>query len=220
MKYSAIKKFTLLVFVIFSAFVYFNCDDAGVVTQENKPFIIEGHLVNFTPFGQKIVFANILNVSHIIYYICYCPIDNDGKFTIGPPDLKDTTVMQVESLFFDGCSGGNALFNPLDAKGAPIDNFDVRYNSNIIARVDFDNYNSQDSIRKSGDFDVRYIYMNKKVTGSGFRLKGNDTVKIDFALEQGWNKIIKHYSRVDSCSKTIMYDLTEPPGAVWEYYEN
>jgi hypothetical protein len=220
MKNTSLKQFTLLILILFSAFIYFNCDDSGIVTQEKKPFTIEAQIINYTPFGLKIVFANILSVTGSVYYICYCSIDNEGKFIIVPPDIKDTTVMPVESFFFRECTGGNASFNPSDAKGAPIYNFDVSYNSNIVGKVDFDNYSSQDTIRKTSDFDVMYIFMDRKVTGTGFRLKGNDTVKIDCSLEQGWNKIIRHYSRVDSANKTILFDLTEPSGAVWEYYAN
>jgi hypothetical protein len=211
-------KILLFTVLILTSIIFFSCDDSGIVTVEKTPFRIEAKIINYTPFGQNIVFANILSVTGAIYYVCYCPINNESKFTIEPPEsMRDTTVMPVESIFFAGCSGGNASFSPSDAKGTPICHFDVRYQNNIIGNVDNNNYSKDDSLRKAGDFEITYIYMNQKVACSGFRLSGSDTVKIDCSLEAGWNKVVRHYTRVELTDKTILYDLTEPSGAQWEY---
>jgi hypothetical protein len=220
MKITILKKFYLLILILFASLITFNCDDSGIVKPEETPFSISGKIINWVPFGQKIILANIFSARQFIYTVSYCSIDNEGKFSLYPPEsYSDTTKMPVETIFFSGCTGGNAYFNPSDVKGVKIYNFSVKYIDSIIGSVDYDNFSKYDSL-KAGYFEVMYVFTNQKVTGTGFMLNGADTIKFEAETVLGWNKIVKHYTRVDSTGKTILFDTNEPAGAVWEYYHN
>lgn len=220
MKKTIHRKFTLLILILFTSLISFNCDDSGIIKPEEPPFSITGKIINWVPFGQKIVFANIFSASQIVYPVSYCSIDNEGNFILKPPEsYSDTTLMPVETIFFSGCTGGNAYFIPSGVKGVKIYSFTVKYIDSIIGSINYDNFSKYDSI-KAGYFEVMYVFTNQKVTGTGFMLSGTDTVKFEAETVLGWNKIVKHYTRVDSYGKTILYDTNEPSGAAWEYYDN
>ncbi len=203
-----------IISVILSAFVYFNCDDAGIVDNDNNDFCINAKLSGWIP-GNKILVAQI--IAHGGFVKANCPVDNEGNFNLCLPPMADSLLYSSDSIFYASCTGGSVTFDPPDVKGTQIYNYRVTLNDTIVGAVDCNNYVRYDSI-KAGDFEVGYIYVTKNVTVSGFKVCSDDTLKFNGTAQTGWNKIIKHYTRVNGTSRTILYDMIEPPGAVWEYH--
>jgi len=198
-----------------AALFCFSCDDAGVTTDENQ-FCITAKLSDWIP-GNKILYANMNSAASGMYRAAECPVDGLGNFNLCLPSLSDTTLYSSDSIFYSGCTGGNVIFNPPDVKGTQIYNFRVRNGDTIVGAVDCNNFTRYDSL-KAGDFEVMFIYVNKNVTVSGYKVCAQDTLMFNGSAKLGWNKVIKHYTRVSSNSKTKLYDMNEPPGAVWEYH--
>ena len=220
MKKIFFSKILPVIFVLICSVIYFNCDDSGVTTEEtNTDFCINAKLSNWIP-GNKTLYANIYSSSHHIYPVASCSVDNDGNFNLCfPKTLSDTALFSADSIFYSGCTGGNVTFNPPDVQGLEIYNFRVKSGGTVVGSVDCNNFVRYDSI-KAGDFEVMFIYVDKDVSVNGFKLCSGDTLKFNGTAVTGWNKVIKHYTRVTPGSKTILYDNYEPPGAVWEYHGN
>lgn len=219
MKRIDLKKNLPVILVLLIAFIYFNCDDSGVTTPENSEFCISAKLKDWIP-GNKILYANIYSLTHHIYPVASCPVDDQGNFNLCfPQTISDTALMSADSIFYSGCTGGNVTFNPPDVRGVEVYNFRVKRNDTVVGSIDCNNFARYDSI-KAGDFEVMFIYVSKNVSVSGYKLCNDDTLMFNGTAETGWNKVIKHYTRVNGTSKTILYDKNEPPGAVWEYHGN
>jgi len=199
-----------------SALIYFSCDDSGVAIEEETDYCISAKLSGWIP-GNKILYATINSNASWIYKVAECSVDNDGNFNLCLPKLEDTTLYSSDSIFYSSCTGGNVTFNPPDVKGTQIYNYRVTSGGTIVGAVDCNNFVRYGSI-KAGDFEVEYIYVNKAVTVTGYKVCSGDTMKFNGTAQTGLNKIIKHYTRVTQNDRTILYDMIEPPGAVWEYH--
>jgi hypothetical protein len=199
-------------------FVFLSCDDAGITKPENTSAdsCINGTLSNWIP-GDKYLYAQVNSNASWIYHLAECPVENSGAFNLCLPSLADTTLFPSDSIFYTNCTNGTVTFEPPDVRGTMIYNYRVRQDSEIVGAVDCNNFVRYDSI-KAGDFEVEYIYVNKPVTVTGYKVCGDDTMRFNGSAVPGWNKIIKYYTRVQGSSRTILYDMIEPPGAVWEYH--
>ncbi|RPI14269.1 MAG: hypothetical protein EHM58_16785 [Ignavibacteriae bacterium] len=207
-----------LIFVLFAltAITYFNCDDSGIVNSTNTQFCISGKLADWIP-GDKILYANILG--HGKYIKPECTVDNAGNFNLCLPDLADSMLYAEDSVFIGSCPHQYVVFNPNDARGNQIFNFRVKQNESIVGAVAYDSYKGFHDSIKVGDFEAEYIYANKQVTMSGYSNCANgDTSFFNGTASKGWNKVIKHYTRIGTNNKSVLYDLNEPPGGVWRYH--
>ncbi len=219
MKNSIFKRTGILIIIAILALIYFSCDDSGVVAPKtDTQFCITAKLSGWVP-GNKTLYAQVNSNSSGFFRVANCPVDSAGNFNLCLPDLLDTTLFPADSIFYSGCNGGTVSFIPPDAIGTQIFNFRVVQDSVVCGAVDCNNFSRYDSI-KAGDFEMMFIYVNKLVTASGYKLCDNDTLAFSGTAQKGWNKIFKHYTRVDPNSRTILYDMVEPPGAVWEYHGN
>jgi len=199
--------------------IILSCDDAGVQTKNENTYAdscISSTLADWIP-GDKYLFAQVNSNASWIYRLAECPVATTGAFNLCFPNLSDTTLFPADSIFYSGCNTGTVTFDPPDVKGTMIYNYRVRQGNEIVGAVDCNNFDRYDSI-KAGDFEIEYIYVNKPVTVTGYKVCDDDTMRFNGTAVLGWNKIIKHYTRVQGYSRTILYDMTEPPGAVWEYH--
>jgi len=214
-----IRQFVFVFIIALISVIYFNCDDSSVNTTQNSQFCVSAQLSGWVP-GNKTLYMNIYSNTKEIYPVANCSVDDQGNFKICFPDsFSDSTLWRADSIFFSGCHGGTASFNPPDARGVEEYNFRVKKNDTVCGAIDYKTFTNSDSI-KVGDFEVFYVYANQTVSGSGYELCGSDTLYFNGTAKSGWNKIVKHYTRVTTLNRTILYDLNEPPGAVWRYHGN
>jgi hypothetical protein len=208
------------ILVLTTIFLFISCDDSGVVkTNENNSAdsCITATLSGWVPGSNRILKARVNSNASFIYVLAGCPVENSGSFNLCFPNLLDSTLYPADSIFYTNCTGNTVTFDPPDVKGTMIYNYRVYQSDSIVGAVDCNTYIRSDSI-KAGDFEVHYIYVNKPVTVTGYKVCGDDTLKFNGSAVQGWNKIIKHFTRVQGTSRTMLYDMSEPPGAVWEYH--
>lgn len=219
MKNSIFKGTGVLVAIILLALTYFACDDSGVTTTITNPqFCITGKLSGWIPgAGNKKLFAQILSNAGGFYWFANCPVDGQGNFNLCLPSFLDTTLYPSDSIFYSGCTGGNVTFDPHDVRGNEMYNFRVFQDSEIVGNISYCNFTRWDSI-KAGDFEIGFVYVNKTVTMTGSKICNGDTLQFDGTAQSGWNKFFKHYQRVSPTSRTILYDMIEPPGASWVYH--
>lgn len=211
------KKLFILLVLVFGIIYYFGCGDSAVnTTTTNFDGCIKATLSGWIP-GNKLLYAQMNSNASGIYKVAECTVDSTGNFNLCLPSLSDTTLYSSDSIFYAGCHTGNVTFNPPDVRGTQIFNYRVRLGTQIVGAVDCVTYTRSDSI-KSGDFEVMYIYVNKNVTVTGSKICNSDTLQFNGSAVAGWNKIIKHYVSVSQTGRTILYDGTEPPGAIWRYH--
>lgn len=215
---------SLFTFIIFSlCVVYFSCDDAGILKpkESGSDSCINSTLSGWVQASNRYLNAKVNSNGSFIYLLAECPVDFNGNFNLCFPSLLDTTLYPSDSIFYSSCGPGTVTFNPPDVMGTKIYNYRVTQgmhsDSNIVGAVDCNNYVNSTTVQP-GDFDVEYIYVNKDVTVTGFKVCGDDTLKFNGSAVKGWNRIIKHYLRIEGTSRTYLYDMSEPPGAVWEYH--
>ncbi len=218
MKNSIFKRSGVFIIILLLPVIYFACDDAGVIPVKVPPFCITGKIAGWTA-GGKMLYASVSSISSGAYVLASCPIDTDGNFSFCPPSLADTTLFPPDSIFDQVCNGGPVSFNPPNTKGALIISFIVFDGANMIGAVDCDNY-TFGAQPQTGDFDVLYIYVNKMVTGNGYRNCMSDTIAFYGTAQSGWNKITRVYKRVDPGSSTIVYYNSTFEHAVWEFHGN
>jgi hypothetical protein len=216
----------LFILIVFSSsIIYFHCDDAGILKVEgvSSDSCINATLSGWVSVSNRYLNAKVNSNGSFIYLLAECPVDINGSFDLCFPPLLDTTLYPSDSIFYTSCGPGTVTFNPPDVKGTKIYNYRVTQgphsDSNIVGAVDCNSYINSTTLQ-AGDFDVEYIYVNKDVTVTGFKVCGDDTLRFNGAAVKGWNKIIKHYTRINGTSRTMLYDMIEPPGAVWEYHGN
>jgi len=213
---SSISKRFFLVFIIFLITVfYFSCDDAGIVEPENQELCITGQIVNWTQ-GTKTLHAYVRSSSGPSFSIANCPIDAGGNFNVClPATLSDSTLFSSDSIFYIGCTGGGTVtFNPPDGRGTEIISFRVKNGDTTIGYIRRNNYDTL----YPGAFSIMYVYANKDVTVSGYKICTNDTLHFDGTAKKGWTKVVKNRLRVTGPGTTYLYNTTEPPGAIWEFY--
>lgn len=213
-----LKQALKAIFIALFTVIYFSCEDSGIVeTQNTSDSCITATLSGWIPGSNKILYGRVWSNASGLYTVGSCPVDSQGNFHLCFISLSDTTTYPSDSIFYAGCSGGNVTFNPPDVRGAMIYNYRVKIGDTIVGAVDCNNFVRYDSI-KAGDFEVEYVYVNKQVAVTGYKVCSGDTLRFDGTAKAGWNRVIKHYTRVSPMSKTILYDMIEPPGAVWEYH--
>jgi len=199
--------------ILLAAFLYFNCDDAGVKPDEN-PFCISGTISGYT-LGEKTLHAYIRNSSGASFSFATCPIDANGNFNLCMPStVPDSALYTSDSIFYIGCDSGNVVFNPPTVKGTEISSFRIKSGDTTIAWLRRNNYDTL----YPGAFSIMYIYTTVNVTVTGSEFCNFDTLTFNGSATSPWTKVVKHCTRVMGPGTSYHYDLNEPSGAIWELY--
>ena len=186
-------------------------DDAVTIT--DTQFCVSGKISNWTR-GTKTLQARFYGESHTRYEIVNGPIDAEGNFNLCLPlTMPDTSLMRADSIFYSGCSGGTATFNPPDARGGEIYDFRVKSGDTVIGFVKRNNYDTL----YPGAFSIMYVYANQSVTGTGWKYCSPDTLNFNGTANTGWTKVTKNCTRTIGTGTTYLYNTTEPAGAVWKF---
>lgn len=207
------KRNLAVLIIIASAVIYFNCDDAGIVPAVTD-YCISGQITGWT-LGTKTLHAYIRNKSGASFSYSTCPIDASGNFNICLSGaVPDSTLYASDSIFYSGCTaGGTATFIPSDSRGTEIFSLKVKSGDTSIGYIRKNNY----TVLAAGSFSLTYIFANKDVSATGWKYCGGDTLFFIGSAVKGWNKVVKNYTRVDTTAYSILYNTTEPPGAIWKY---
>jgi hypothetical protein len=181
---------------------------------DDSPYCITGKFNGWTGGNNKTLHANIYSASHHIYSIAKCPIDAQGNFNLCLPSvIADTTLMFADSIFYSGCTSGNVLFNPSDTKGVEVYNFRIKSGDTIVGSA---RYNNHDTLI-TGSIDVMYVFANKNVSVTGYKVCTSDTLRFNGTAISGWTRVVKKCIRRGYPSDTFLYDTSEPTGAVWKF---
>lgn len=207
------RQIALASFFALVTILYFHCDDAGVTVDED--YCITGQISNWTS-GEKTLHAYLRDASGPSYSYASCTIDAQGKFSLClKASVSDTTLYPADSVFYSGCTGGNVTFDPPYARGTEISSFKVKSGDTTIGIIKRNNYDTL----YNGAFSVTYIYANKNVVVSGYKICTGDTLKFDGTAVAGWTKVVKTCTNKYSNGETYQYSTNEPPGAIWKYVE-
>lgn len=204
----------LAVFIIFaSGIIYFNCDDAGVIVND-EGYCISGQIQNYN-LGEKTLHAYVRNNSGSSFSAGNCPIDSNGNFNLCmPSSVGDSTLFPSDSIFNIGYDSGNVVFNPSSVRGTEITSFRVKNGDTTVANMRRNNYDTL----YPGAFSIMYIFTNINVNVTGKEYCNSDTLTFNGSAVSPWTKVTKHCTRVIGPGTSYLYDTDEPPGAVWELY--
>ena len=210
MKTKILKHLLIVIIITVTVFIYFNCSDDTATNPTNTSFTLSGQISGWT-LSTKTLSAHIQSVSNHNYEIANCPIDSKGNFSLTlPATISDTTMYSGDSVFSMGCNG-NVTINPSSSKGSKIWRLNVMDGSNVIGYIRCCNYDNL----APGAFEEVYLFVNQNlsVSGTQFCFQG-DTIMYSGSATSGWNKVIENYVRQFSTGYVILYNNTEPSGAV------
>jgi hypothetical protein len=212
MKNNILRNLFVLLVIFSFAFIYLNCDDAGVETKETQ-FCISDQISNWT-LGAKTLHAYVKSSQGGSYSVAECQVDAGGNFNLCLPEtVSDTTLFSSDSIFYIGCSGGNVTFNPPDVRGTEISSFKIKDGTTVIGYIRKNNYDTL----YIGAFSLLYIWVNKNVTVTGTEICSGDSLKFDGSAVSGWDKVVKNCTNLYSGGRSYLYNTNEPAGAIWEY---
>src|SRR4030095_8778701 len=212
------KRLLLLSLIITTAFILYNCDDAGIANTEAPTYEVTGTINSWSLGSDKVLKAIVTDPGNNIFLADSTSISSTGGFTL---KLKTPADNFLSTYVIPDPSGytctGTLTINPSTLKNATVA-FDVYDASNTriggIQRKKFPG-----PLPQPGYFILSYLYFDNDAAVTGDKLCSSMTDSIraigNYNGNKGWDPVISLWDSVRVGYQRIQITWLDPPGGAW-----